>query len=121
MSDNDKKFYDGGTWFWPYADHKMANASDDERREFDFDNAVKWFEAVWDDDDFTIGTAFLVSAMMESFVRQELKRMDAMPENFDALREMYLNVLSNMSSEKEDSRTVGLPTTLATPKGAIIH
>lgn len=123
MSDdnNDNNLYEKGMWFHTYDGHKMMNADDEERREFDFDTAVKWFEACWEDEDFTIGVGFLLSAMFESFVRKDLARMDVMPANFDQLKAVYLDVLSNMQSTKDDSQDIGLPTTLSTPKDAIIH
>ena len=113
-------------WFSGYADDPNAGKSTSERREYDFNAAVEEFGNVWGREDFTVGMAFILSAICNSFVKHELERIGAeiKPEVYEAMRTAFEQTLSSRIKDDNDApsvQEVAFPESLYRPDGETVH
>lgn len=115
-------------WFTCYSDDPNAGMSASERREYDFNAAVEEFGNVWGREDFTVGMAFILSAICNSFVKHELERIGAniKPEVYEAMREAFEQTLSSRIKDDENpsvptTQEVAFPESLYRPDGETVH
>jgi len=110
-------------WFYPYRGHQMENAAGYERRDFDFQRAVEQFDNVWDSEDFSIGVAFILTVLLDNYVRMELEHMECMPneEEYETMRQVLSMSISSSYKEESDEPEIAVPSSLVVPRGTTIH